>query len=82
MATVPPNDGVGSLMTAPPCGETIVKTLVFSSITSPVWRLVFPVKVVMGPIVMLPWVEFEARQRLMLLTPSEASIVGSSTGQR
>jgi hypothetical protein len=31
---------------------------------------------------MLPCVEFEARQRLARVTPSVASIAGSSTGQR
>jgi hypothetical protein len=41
--------------------------------------LVFPVGEVMAPIVMLPWVEFEARQTGIVLLPSVASIAGSST---
>src|SRR5262249_12814973 len=69
-------------MTAPPAGETIVNRLVFSSSTRPICRFVFPVRLLVVPIVMLPFVEFEARQRPIVLTPSVASIVGSSTGQR
>ena len=45
-------------------------------------RLLFPVVVVKLPIVMLPCVEFEATQKPTVLTPSVASIAGSSTGQR
>jgi hypothetical protein len=69
-------------MTAPPAGETIVNTLVAWSSTKPSCRLVFRVKLLVVPIVMLPFGEFEARQIPTVLTPSVASIVGSSTGQR
>src|SRR5215475_12609639 len=50
---------------------------------SPACRLLFPV-VWVGrfPIVMLPWVELEARQNGAVLIESVASIAGSSTGQR
>src|SRR5215467_12357224 len=53
--------------------------------TSPVCRFVFPVVVVMLPIVMLPCVEFDPRQSpspSVLKSPLVASIAGSSTGQR
>src|SRR5262249_21275989 len=72
----------GSEMTAPPAGDTMLNTLVFESNTMPTCRLVLPVRLLVVPIVMLPFVEFEARQTLSVFTPSAASITGSSTGQR
>ena len=60
-----------------------VKVKAVVSTTSPPCRLLFPV--VVGdkvPILMLPCVEFEATQKLTVLTPSVASIAGSSTAQR
>src|SRR5262249_27000687 len=79
MARIPPSAGVGSLMTAPSIGEMIVEPLMPSG--SPNCRFVLPVRVVMGPIVMLPWVEFEAMQAGCALLAA-ANIAGSSTGQR
>src|SRR5262249_12098906 len=73
----------GSPISDPPAaGMTL--NVPFTSI-SPVCRLVFPVVVVMLPSVMLPCVEFDARQNAtpsVLKSPFVASIAGSSTGQR
>src|SRR5262249_39044461 len=71
----------GSATSAPPCGET-TEELPFWSRTTPAWRLVLPVDAGRLPIVMLPWVEFEARHNAVKLTPSVLSMAGSSTGQR
>src|SRR4029077_6249780 len=80
--TVPPPavTVAGSAMSDPPAAATTVKTPLFA--TSPTCRLLFPGSVVVLPIVMLPCVEFEARQTGIVFTPSAASITGSSTGQR
>src|SRR5262245_16172467 len=73
----------GSAMSDPPGTPMNVKVKAVVSTRSPPCRLLFPV-VVGGkpPILMLPCVEFEATQKLTVLTPSVASIAGSSTGQR
>src|SRR4029450_11161418 len=73
----------GSAMSDPAGGAMNVKMPLFRSATSPPCRFLCPV-VVGGkvPIVMLPCVEFEATQILAKMTPSVASIAGSSTGQR
>src|SRR5262249_20338063 len=73
----------GSAMSDPPGAPMNVKVKAVVSATSPPCRLLFPV-IVGGkvPILRLPCVEFEAMQKLTVLTPSMASIAGSSTGQR
>src|SRR5262245_3853416 len=73
----------GSAMSEPPTAPTNVKVKAVVSTRRPPCRLLFPV-IVGGkrPIWMLPFVEFEATQKLTVLTPSVASIDGSSTGQR
>src|SRR5262249_51317519 len=70
----------GSTTSAPPGGGTIGPN---SWPASPACRLLFPV-VWVGrfAILMLPWVEFEARRNGAVLIESVASIAGSSTGQR
>jgi hypothetical protein len=81
--TPPAVTWAGSATSAPVGDPTTVKTPVVSSSTSPTCRLLFPVAVVVVPIVMLPCVEFDARQSANVVTPpSVASIAGSSTGQR
>src|SRR5262249_56846617 len=72
----------GSATSAPVGDPTIVNSEVLWSSSIPTCRLVLPVVVVMVPIVMLPCVEFEPRPNTLELTPSLASIAGSSTGQR
>src|SRR5262245_31758606 len=73
----------GSATSAPLADPATVVLPVFSSSTTPTCRLLFPVGVVVAPIVMVPCVEFEATQSAIVLTPpSVASINGSSTGQR
>src|SRR5215475_8217392 len=73
----------GSPTSAPAGGAMKVKVKVLSSSRSPPCRLLFPVAAVgVLPILMLPCVEFEATQSARTLTPSAASIAGSSTGQR
>src|SRR5262245_22704159 len=73
----------GSAMSDPPGAPMNVKVKAVVSTTSPPCRLLFPV-IVGGkvPILMLPCVEFEATQKLTVLTPSVASMAGSSTAQR
>ena len=72
----------GSPTSAPLADPTAVKTPVLKSATAPNCRLLFPVNEFVVPIVMLPCVEFEATHEVSKLTPSVASIAGSSTGQR
>jgi hypothetical protein len=59
-----------------------VKVPLFRLPMRPICRLLFPVIVSVLPIWMLPWVEFEVTQTDTRLTPSVASMAGSSTGQR
>src|SRR5262249_32998938 len=73
----------GSPTSAPAGGAMNVKVKVLSSSRSPPCGLVVPVSGGGGlPSVVLPGVEFEATERASTLTPSAASIAGSSTGQR
>src|SRR5262249_44228370 len=71
-----------SAMSASVADPTVVKGKAVVSTTTPACGLLFPVALGVVRIVMLPCVEFEARQKLTVLTPSVASIAGSSTGQR
>src|SRR5262249_53286376 len=71
----------GAATIAPSGGATAVYSPAAVA-TTPSCRLMFPVGVVRLPIVMVPWLEFEATQTPSVLTPSVASIAGSSTGHR
>src|SRR5262245_29737444 len=81
--TPPAATWAGSATSAPVGDPTTVVVPLISSSTTPTCRLLFPVAVVVVPIVMLPCVEFGATQSASVVTPpSVASIAGSSTGQR
>src|SRR4030095_1308022 len=84
VTVTPPTVTVAGSATSDPAGGAMnVKTPLFSAATTPPCRLLF--RFVGGgkrPIGMLPCLEFEATQRLAKMTPSVASIAGSSTGQR
>src|SRR5262249_18912393 len=71
----------GSATSAPVGDPTTVNSEVVWSSSIPTCRLVFAVVVMIVPIEMLPWVEFEPRQNTTVLIPSLASIAWSSTGQ-
>ena len=84
MTVTPPAVTVaGSAMSAPPAGAMNVKTPAVQVRHEPSLQVAVPGhRGSVVPILMLPCVEFEATQSWTMLTPSVASIAGSSTGQR
>src|SRR5262249_3223116 len=81
--TPPAVTSTGSETTDPSTGALNVRGRLTGWATSPPCRLVFPV-IVGGKMrrEMLPFVEFDATQKLTVVTPSVASIAGSSPAQR